>query len=59
MNSHIGKLLGAGVVLTAIAAISFMRDPRQEIVRDAYIHGYPLVTMDLTRKQETNVRVPD
>jgi hypothetical protein len=29
------------------------------IVRKAYVYGYPLVTMDLTRQQETNVREPD
>jgi hypothetical protein len=26
---------------------------------DAYIYGYPLVTMDMTRKQITNVSIPD
>jgi hypothetical protein len=26
---------------------------------DAYIYGYPLVTIDMTRKQFTNVAVPD
>lgn len=26
---------------------------------DAYIYGYPLVTMDMTRKQITNVAIPD
>ena len=29
------------------------------IAMDAYIYGYPLVTMDLTRKQMTNVETPD
>ncbi|MGB8769105.1 MAG: DUF1254 domain-containing protein [Candidatus Korobacteraceae bacterium] len=29
------------------------------IATDAYIYGYPLVTMDMTRKQFTNVTVPD
>ena len=29
------------------------------IAIDAYIYGYPLVTMDLTRKQMTNVETPD
>ena len=28
------------------------------IATDAYIYGYPLVTMDMTRKQMTNVAVP-
>jgi len=32
---------------------------KHKIVRDAYMFGYPLVTMDMTRKHETNVRVPD
>ena len=26
---------------------------------DAYVYGYPLVTMDMTRKQFTNVAAPD
>ncbi len=29
------------------------------IATDAYIYGYPLVTMDMTRKQFTNVATPD
>ncbi len=29
------------------------------IATEAYIYGYPLVTMDMTRKQLTNVAVPD
>jgi hypothetical protein len=29
------------------------------IATDAYVYGYPLVTMDMTRKQFTNVAVPD
>ena len=32
---------------------------KHKIVREAYVFGYPLVTLDMTRKQETNVRVPD
>ncbi|MGA9161699.1 MAG: DUF1254 domain-containing protein [Actinomycetota bacterium] len=34
-------------------------ETKHKIVRDAYIYGYPLVTMDLVRKHETNVRQPD
>jgi hypothetical protein len=26
---------------------------------DAYVYGYPLVTMDMTRRQITNVATPD
>jgi hypothetical protein len=29
------------------------------IAIEAYIYGYPLVTMDMTRKQITNVTIPD
>ena len=32
---------------------------KQEIVRDAYIYGYPLVTFDMARRQQTNVAYPD
>jgi len=30
-----------------------------KIVIESYLFGYPLVTMDMTRRQETNVAVPD
>ncbi len=32
---------------------------KHKIVREAYLFGYPLVTLDMTRRQETNVPVPD
>ena len=32
---------------------------KHKIVQEAYIFGYPLVTMDMVRKHETNVREPD
>jgi hypothetical protein len=51
--------LVAVLALVAIAIVFFRSDPRQQIAREAYIYGYPLVTMDLTRRQETNVRDPD
>jgi hypothetical protein len=59
MKGKLLILLAAAVALIAMAAIFFRSDPRQQIVREAYIYGYPLVTMDLVRRQETNVRVPD
>ena len=59
MKAIFGIFLIAAVVFIAVVLIFFLRDPRQQIAREAYIFGYPLLTMDLTRKQETNVRVPD
>jgi hypothetical protein len=32
---------------------------RHRIVREAYLYGCPRATMDMIRKQETNVRAPD
>ena len=32
---------------------------KHEIVREAYVFGYPLVTMDMTRRHYTNVRAAD
>ena len=32
---------------------------KHKVVREDYLFGYPLVTMDMTRRHETNVRVPD
>jgi hypothetical protein len=54
-------LIVAAVALIAIAvAIAlFTRNPKHKIVREAYIYGYPLVTMDMTRRQQTNVAAPD
>jgi hypothetical protein len=34
-------------------------DEAVSIATDTYIYGYPLVTMDMTRKQLTNVAVPE
>jgi hypothetical protein len=46
-----GKSGGAKRTLTAREA--------QDIATDAYIYGYPLVTMDMTRRVMTNVRYPE
>jgi len=32
---------------------------KHKIIIETYLFGYPLVTMDMTRRQETNVAVPD
>ena len=53
------------VALLAVVAVQVSRTPSlhtEGIVRyavDAYIYGYPLVTFDMARKQQTNVEVPD
>ena len=54
------------VGIAILAAVMFvMRTPSlhtEEAVRiavDAYIYGYPLVTFDMARRQQTNVAVPD
>ena len=59
MKKKLLTLLVAVLALVAIAIIFFRSDPKQQIAREAYIYGYPLVTMDMTRRQETNVRAPD
>jgi hypothetical protein len=45
--------------IVALVLLVFKGNPKHETVRDAYIHGNPLVTMDMTRRQFTNVDVPD
>ncbi len=60
------KTLIVGLVaLLAVVAVQVSRTPSlhtEGIVRDAvdaYIYGYPLVTFDMARKQQTNVETPD
>ena len=61
------KFLGIGAMsalllaLTACAGKTPTVSPEEamSIATDAYIYGYPLVTFDLVRKQQTNVAVPD
>lgn len=59
------KKLGILVVLIVAgwAAFQAMRPSSTRetalLAADAYIYGYPLVTFDMVRQQETNVEVPD
>lgn len=52
-------------VVTVAAVLIVRRSPSlhtEEAVRiavDAYIYGYPLVTFDMARRQQTNVAAPD
>jgi hypothetical protein len=60
-------LVALGVLVLAIVIVVavVMRTPSlhtEEAIAtavDAYIYGYPLVTFDMARKQQTNVAVPD
>ena len=48
--------------LAILAAALFVWRVRSEavsIATEAYIYGYPLVTFDMARKQQTNVAMPD
>ena len=51
----IALALGAGLPVAAQAAEPISEDEAHAIGVDAYLYFYPLVTMDLTRKQLTNV----
>ena len=53
------KCISGVLVLIAIALTLSGGSAKQEIVRDAYIYGYPLVTFDMVRRQQTNVTYPD
>lgn len=55
MMKKIGIAVLVLVALIAVAVTYLMEDPEQVAVRDAYIFGYPLVTFDLARRQQTNV----
>ena len=68
MKSRGHKLLvafGVLVMVIVIAVAVVTRTPSlhtEEAIAtavDAYIYGYPLVTFDMARKQQTNVAVPD
>jgi len=67
MNFKRAALIAAALVGIAIVATVFVlrRSPTlhtEEAVRiavDAYIYGYPLVTFDMARRQQTNVAAPD
>ena len=60
-------LIATALVCVAIVAavLVLRRTPSlhtEEAVRiavDAYIYGYPLVTFDMARRQQTNVAAPD
>ena len=65
-----GKALGLGALCLAVVTATPFATGADEapspgvveavgIAVDAYIYGYPLVTFDMMRKQQTNVATPD
>ena len=55
----IGMALGGGLSPVARAADSITEEDAHAIGVAAYVYFYPLVTMDITRKQLTNVAKPE
>ncbi|WP_295448755.1 hypothetical protein [uncultured Thiodictyon sp.] len=63
------KRVVAALCCGALAALSLAAGAAQterlgaveaiKIATDAYIYGYPLVTFDMARRQQTNVAEPD
>ncbi len=47
------------IIVVALLILVFKSNPKHDIIREAYIYGYPLVTMDMVRRQFTNVKTPD
>ncbi len=52
-------ILVAILGIVGLVVVVFKANPKHEIVREAYIYGYPLVTMDMTRRQFSNVATTD
>lgn len=55
--AFVGSLLLAGA--SAASAQGLTPKDAQTIAEDAYVYGYPLVTMELTRRSFTNVARPN
>ena len=59
MKKKLLKILVAALAIIACLILLLTGNPKHKIVREAYTYAYPLVTMDMTRRQQTNVREPD
>jgi hypothetical protein len=57
--SIVAAVIGWPSARSADRAISVTETEAVEIGTDAYIYGYPLVTMEMTRRVMTNVKTPD
>lgn len=59
LKKHYGKIIIFAGAVIVLFIILFKSNPKHDIVEEAYIYGYPLVTLDMVRKQQTNVSMPD
>ncbi|MCX5577000.1 DUF1254 domain-containing protein [Kaistia terrae] len=55
LAATLGAALAAAVPLSAQADTALTKEQAQAIGTDAYLYFYPLITMDLTRLQSTNI----
>ncbi len=53
------KLAVPALVILLLIVAGLLLWPSVQLAVDAYIYGYPLVTFDMVREQQTNVATPD
>jgi len=59
-KSTIKKVAVATLVVVLLLIVTWLLlRPSVQLAVDAYIYGYPLVTFDTVRQQQTNVAAPD
>ena len=58
MNKSISSLLLAASLLAGGAAQALTADEAKTIAEDAYIYGYSLISVEMSRKVITNVETP-
>ncbi len=59
LRKHWWKILLVILIPIILFIILYKSNPEHDVIKEAYIYGYPLVTFDMVRKQQTNVSVPD
>lgn len=58
-KNHWWKIIVGIISIIVVFVIMYKSNPDHEIIKEAYMYCYPLVTMDMVRMQETNVQAPD
>lgn len=65
LQTNILRLLGTGLACAVLSTVSIQVQAKEDVfvaipdAIDAYVYGYPLVTMEMTRRVMTNVREPE